>query len=130
MSSIAVTVKAIEFSYQINLSPSSQFFPPRILLLPLLSAHLRVKGIFAPSIVWVLQLWPLTPPLLVACSVADLRIAPPCFCGNFKITVEARENNGKSKSATPGKHSNKETKYWRILWETTGCQLHIRIKQN
>ena len=40
----------------------------------LLSAPLRVRGIFAPSIVSVLQRWPLTPALLAACTVVDLGI--------------------------------------------------------
>lgn len=41
---------------------------------PLHAALLRVRGIFVPPIVSMLQLWPLTLDLLVACSAVDLGI--------------------------------------------------------
>lgn len=47
------------------------FFPLYVASLP---AHRRVRGIFALSIVSVLQIWPLTSSLLVACSIVALGI--------------------------------------------------------
>ncbi len=52
-----------------------------------LCAPLWVRGIFAPSFVSVLQLWPLTSVLLVACSVFDLQnCSSLCFYNHFKVT--------------------------------------------
>lgn len=71
-------------------SQLSHFFLPPACCSSLLPAPLRVRGVFAPSIVSVLQLWPLTSALLVACSVANLGMDAP-FVSTVILKSQWRE---------------------------------------
>lgn len=71
-----------------KVSQLSHFFLHPACCSSLSSAHLRVRGIFAPSIVRVLQLRPLTSTLLVACSIVDLGFEAPSV---YTVIVKREE---------------------------------------